>query len=134
MLSSCQLCLERVWPHEGGSESKCSFPDGVFDSVGWNCATANAIRDICDQDADPLDGVARQYCNDQWYATICIDDVRVDGKYLGYALWVSWYKHRGRTEEMFLMGSDDNPRVPTEAECIAIIAHYADKVTKQRST
>jgi hypothetical protein len=116
----CAACEKRGKTWEGG-DPICSFPNGgEFDSAGWNCATANAIRDLCGQD-DPHPAADHRYCNDQHYSTIKVDRVRLlTGSAL--ALWVSWYKHRGRTEAMWLLSENELPRRPTEADCIAVIA------------
>lgn len=119
----CAMCKARgkTW-NEGDPE--CSFPGGgKFNSDGWNCATANAIRDLCGQD-EPCEAADYRYCDDQNYSTIKIDgvDMPSDGRWL--ALWVSWYKHRGRTEAMWLLSEYDPPKQPDAAECEAIIGHF----------
>jgi len=91
---------------------------GAFSGDNWNCATANAIRDLTGQD-DPSDHADCRYCDDQWYSTIKVHDVELGAD--AYALWVTWYKHRGRTEGMWLLGSDV-PARPTEADAVAIIS------------
>ena len=117
----CKMCQERGKTWNGG-DPECGFLESKFSPANWNCATVNAIRDICD--ARPK-GVDYQYCEDENYATVKIDDLLNDreGRWMGYALWVQWYKSRGRTQQMFLLG-DDEPRRPTEEECLAIIAYY----------
>ena len=126
----CKLCQERVkdWSVD---DPQCAFEDGMFSADNWNCATANAIRDICYEGQEPMpSGVDYRYCEDQKYATIWLSelcdnlDERATPMLLGLALWVSWYKNRGRTEAMWLLDNDMPPRPPTEAECLAIIDHY----------
>lgn len=117
---ACRMCKQRgkTW---SGSDPVCSFPSGgPFDARGWNCATANAIRDICGQD-EPHHAADHRYCEDQHYSTIKVDEIDLpSGPAL--ALWVSWYKHRGRTEAMWLLSEYDPPRKPDAADCEAIIA------------
>lgn len=129
------MCLERGkdW---NGSDPKCAFLDGAFSADNWNCATANAIRDICYEGQDQMPhGVDYRYCDDEKYATIYVDHIgrgdvwagieSPDGmEYLAMALWVAWYKSRGKTDAMWLLCSSDGPRPPTEAECLRIIAAY----------
>lgn len=119
----CRMCQarEKTW---SGDDPKCSFPNGgSFDAGGWNCATANAIRDICGQDSQHIRSDYR-YCDDQNYATIKIDDVDLpSGPAL--ALWVSWYKHRGRTEAMWLLCNEGQPRRPDALDCETIIDRFA---------
>ncbi len=40
-------------------------------------------------------------------------------------LYVAWYKHRGTTDQMFIMG--DIPELPTEAHCIRLLEYYKAK-------
>lgn len=121
-MKECAMCKERGQTWEG-SAPKCSFPSaGEFTSDGWNCATANAIRDLCGQD-DPHPAADHRCCEDQHYSTINVSEIDLPSGD-AYALWVTWYKHRGRTEGMWLLG-EDAPRRPTEADAIAIIAALA---------
>lgn len=118
----CKMCRERVkdW---NGSDPVCAF-DGEF-AGNWNCATVNAIRDICYEGQPDVPGVVYQYCDDQKYATINISDIETpDGSGLGFALWVLWYKSRGGTDAMWLLDKYEPPRIPTEEECLLIIEHY----------
>lgn len=110
---TCKKCLERGKTWEG-SDPRCAFPDGKpFERENWNCATVNAIRDlITDMEGAPV------YCDDQYYQTIKTG--HIEG--LPLALWVSWYKRRGRTEAMWLLSEYDPPHLPTEKDCLAIIA------------
>ena len=113
------MCSERgqTW---SGDAPICSFPNGgEFSRNGWNCATANAIRDLTGQDK-PHPAADHRYCDDQHYSTIQIDEIDLPGNG-AYALWVTWYKHRGRTDAMWLL-SEDETRKPTEADALAIIA------------
>lgn len=124
----CQMCLERGGKTWAGSDPTCAFEDGAsFSRDNWNCATVNAIRDICYEGQRQLQrGVDYQYCDDQKYATINIHDILTDDETinLGDALWVSWYKNRGRTDEMWMLGGGDPPRLPTEQDCRIIIRKY----------
>lgn len=117
---TCKACKARgqTW---SGSAPVCAF-DGEF-SDNWNCATVNAIRDIVYEGGPPRTGVDYQYCDDQKYATVKVDEVEFDeGRYL--ALWVSWYKNRGGTDAMWLLSKKGPPRRPTEDELLAICDYY----------
>lgn len=120
---TCEACQSRgqTW---NGDPPRCAF-DGAFGN-NWNCATLNALRDICYEGQDPMpSGVDYQYCDDMKYATIRIDHIeRQDGNRIGMALWVSWYKSRGTTDAVWVLDSDGPPRIPTENELLAIIAGY----------
>lgn len=116
---TCLACQQRGKTWNGGAP-ECAFPNGgEFDPTNWNCATANAIRNLCGQD-DPNQHADYRYCDDQNYSTLMVDEIDIpSGDAL--ALWVSWYKHRGRTEAMWLLDEHNAPRKPTEADCMAII-------------
>lgn len=88
----------------------------------WNCQTVNKIRDICYEGQDLPNGIDYQYCEDQKYATIKVDEVGINAD----ALWVSWYKNRGGTDAMWLLDDGWNPRKPTEKECLKIIDYYKE--------
>lgn len=120
----CMACQTRGKTWSGGAPN-CAFPDGKeFSLDNWNCATANAIRELCGQD-EPNQHADYRYCDDQNYSTINVDEVDLpSGDAL--ALWVSWYKHRGRTEAMWLLDEYNTPRRPTEADCVAIIKAFTE--------
>lgn len=129
----CKMCRERYSggrPESFGSDPKCAFPDGgPFTPDNWQCVTANAIRDIAEAERD---GVICDWSagGAQSSAVIRIDNdypVGFDAITDAHCLFVTWYKRRGRTGGMWLIGDEDNgaPRSPTEAEALAIIAHYA---------
>ena len=129
---ACRMCEDRT-PEDmawfTGAQPKCAFGEGAFNPDNWNCATAGAIRNICGAyDRNDLpEGVCRTWDEDQNYATILIPMYveRPDGRHFGSILYVEWYKSRGCTEEMWLLGV--KPRVPTEKECLAIIAYYQNR-------
>jgi len=120
---TCKKCKERGkdW---NGDDPQCAFVGEFHEN--WNCATLNAIRDICHEGQDPMPpGVDYRYCDDQKYATIQIDGIHDSkGNWIGYALWVCWYKSRGRTEAVWVLDSDGPPRRPTEDELLSIIAAF----------
>ena len=126
---ACQACLMRA-KNWRGSDPTCAFTsEGVFTPKNWNCATANQIRDIGDEDQDRPFWVDYQYCDDQKYAAINIsgmDEERLDGTPL--ALWISWYKHRGGTDAMWLLSYAEAPRLPTEEECLAIVQWHRKRL------
>lgn len=129
---TCKMCRERykgVRPAGFGSDPSCAFPDGgPFTPDNWQCATANAIRDLVES---PHDGVIRDWSagGDQSYAVVRLDNDYDNVPAYADALYVTWYKRRGRTGGMWLLGDEDSaegglPRPPTEAEALAIIKHY----------
>jgi hypothetical protein len=127
----CKACLVRGKTWNGGDPG-CAF-DGEF-SDNWNCATLNAVRDICYEGQNPMPhGVDYQYCDDQKYATIKIDHIECDGERIGEALWVCWYKSRGRTDAVWVLDSYEAPRRPTEEELI-VVSHAYKQSTPNSNT
>jgi hypothetical protein len=43
----------------------------------WNCQTVGLIRDLVYEGQELKQGIQYQYCSDQKYATIKIDDVQI---------------------------------------------------------
>ena len=120
----CALCQSRgkTW---AGSDPICAFGKDSKQR-NWNCATISLIRNICYEGEDLKQGVDYQYCDDQKYATIKVEDIEdLDG---ALALWVTWYKNRGSTDKLLLLFSNKEPRTPTEQECLKIAKHYSDKI------
>lgn len=131
----CEWCRlrGRVWD---GDDPGCAFVDGQpFSGENWNCATANAIRDVVYEaanDGQPLTKVDYRYCEDQKYATVRLLDVAEIwvGDYHALSLWVSWYKSRGGTDAMWLLAEHGPPRPPTESECRRIAEWFSVKYPK----
>ncbi len=124
---SCKKCQVKVKDWKG-EDANCAFNDREFDTDNWNCDTCNDIREICsDWNQEFPDGVQYRYCDDQKYATMDINEIELDDECIGMTLWVSWYKSRGRTEEMWILEVGRDPRRPTEKELLAIIDFYKKK-------
>lgn len=120
---TCEQCKKRGKTWEG-SDPTCAFERGAFNAENWNCASVSLLRDLVYEGQDPMpSGVDYRYCEDQKYATVQVDHVEGVGGAL--ALWVTWYKSRGRTEGAWLMFSDQPPRPPTEDELMAVVRHYS---------
>ena len=108
-VSYCRMCRRRgqTW---SGDKPRCAFPNGVFVTENWNCATANALRDLCgewantndDQNAQILKGV--EEC-----LHVCL----------------TWYKRRGRTEGAWMIHDGRTPEPLTLTEAERIIAANA---------
>jgi hypothetical protein len=120
---TCAMCKARgkTWQ---GSDPTCGFESSEFSTDNWNCATIGAIRSICYEGNELPAGVDYQYCEDQKYATIKVD--HIDGLGGALALWLTWYKCRGRTDEMWLLFDGLSPRRPTAEECELIAAAYGE--------
>ena len=119
-MKTCKACQteKKDW---NGDDRQCAFPNGgEFCSSNWNCATANKIRDICDNPDHLPTGVHYRYCDDQKYAVIPCDEIEEFG---ALCMVVVWYKRRGGTDSIVLIG-DEGPRPPTEKECLVVIDHY----------
>ena len=117
-VEQCAMCQERgkTW---GGENPKC-FLQGFEDN--WNCATLNAIRNICFEGNELPGWVDYQYCDDEKYATIRISEIDIERNPL--ALWVQWYKSRGHTQALWLLYSDRPPKQPNEDELLSIINYW----------
>ncbi len=90
----------------------------------WVGSIVEAIRDICYEGQEELpDGVQYMYCDDEKYATIKIDDVRLEGEWIGCCLYIQWYKTRAYTNQILILG-DGEPREPIDGELLAVIKHY----------
>lgn len=119
MTTTCTACEQRgkTWP---GSDPKCGFLDGSpFTAENWNCATVSKLRSLVAGDCHvSLEArVHLRYCDDQWFATVDLSEM--DAVH-GRTLWLSWYKRRGATEAMWILDEYEAPRLPTEADCLAI--------------
>ena len=142
----CAACRARGKPWKG-DDPRCAFDNKnrLFQEDNWSCATVEGIRDLCYEGQAKLPpGVDYQYCDDQKYASINIDKVELEGSGIGLCLWLTWYKSRGSTDEMWLMNPRNAildspyplgaPRPPTEDEVLAITAYYkaqAQRLAKQ---
>lgn len=129
-MANCRMCEERGQTWQGDSP-KCAFVNGRRFTDNWNCATVGAIRDLVAQDdeRDRPAGIWVRYCDDQWFAVIDVhyidnDHDEMDRRIPGDALFVSWYKHRGRTDGMWFLGSCE-PERPTEAQVLRVLEYYA---------
>lgn len=124
----CAACRARGKTWDGG-DPDCAFQYGKpFSSDNWSCATMDAVRDLAGRYGDPLrDGVIRDYTS-EGYDTYAV--IRVDTDYIDiencHSMYVTWYKNRGRTSALWLLGDEDDgpPRAPIEAEVLAILKHY----------
>ena len=121
-MSACVACRERgqTWR---GDAPRCAFSEGVF-GENWNCATVNMVRDVCyeGQVLDPL--VHYQYCDDQKYS--CINLYEVEGLSGDpYAAWLTWYKNRGRTDQIWLLYNHQPPQRPTEKDILKIVEYFS---------
>ena len=123
---TCKMCKERgkTW---AGSDPACYFDKGEHN---WNCATVNAIRDICEDWNEELpNGAKLTYCGDEKYATIRVYEIgeiceEADVEF-PYCLYIQWYKHRGHTDALWLLG-EGIARKPTEDELLAVIKYYKE--------
>lgn len=127
----CPRCVERGQTWSGGAP-KCAFPNaGKFDPENWNCATANDLRILCGEEEE---GSAEQaffirWDDESWGA---LNLIGVELQRDAYkTLWLSWYKHRGRTDRMYLLSDDGEPEAPDYNDCDAILKHYGRASSKE---
>jgi hypothetical protein len=134
-MKECIKCgLIKNW---NGDDPNCPFQSSETFGENWNCGIINKVRDICDAAIEGKDHrLHYQYCEDQKYVTINIDQVENDeGDFIGLCLWVTWYKSRGATDAMWILSSNENtnPRKPTFMELGKIIDHYAEYCSERCS-
>ena len=100
---SCPRCKSRG-KNWNGTDPKCAFATGVFNPDNWNCATANALREIV-----PADNWNN---NDDQHACL------ITGVEESLHVLLHWYKSRGRTEGawMVTIEGEMKPLTLTEAE------------------
>lgn len=113
----CEACQRRgkTWQ---GDDPKCAFRNGRPWSPGnWNCATDGLLRALYEVESPLIFHVRR---DDQNVMTVCTVDLAIDAQ----ALVMTWYKHRGRTEQAWLIASEGEPRRPTEEDAVRIAAHF----------
>lgn len=124
---ACKKRGDKIWD---GDDPKCSFPSGgAFTAEGWNCATADYVRGLIgDVFGASHERVTKQWQNANWSATINIFDIELSSGHAD-SLWVAWYKNRGRTEAMWLLSRYDQPRLPTEADVLAIATALSPEAT-----
>lgn len=89
----CPRCRGQVKTWDG-DDARCAFPNGIFTSDNWNCATASALRQ--------LDEAGVSYNDDQ-------STVLLHGGNACEAVVVTWYKNRGQTEGAWML---DGSRAP----------------------
>lgn len=123
----CAACRAqgKTW---NGDDPTCAFQHGKpFSPDNWNCATAGMVRDLIGRYHEKArEGIQREYADDQTYATILTHEADLPEDAPNWCLWVTWYKSRGRTGNMMLLGAEESPiaRPPTEAEVVAILDYY----------
>lgn len=129
--NKCKKCLARKKDWEGDDpvcfleyQQENDNAQENFFHKNWNCATLNELRDICYEGQELPYEVDYQYCDDQKYATIKINDIE---NVEGLALWVSWYKNRGETDAVYILDDTLPPRFPTEDELVKIIDYFNNK-------
>lgn len=125
----CAACVARVKNWEG-SDPRCAFtgPGATFTPDNWACATLGHLRELAEDIGRPGVSTTR-YCEHS--QSVCQFDVYEvewpeDGTDMapGFVLWMTWYKSRGKTEGLWLMGDVDAPKRPTEGQCLAVLRHY----------
>lgn len=118
---ACKLCNERGQTWSGGAP-KCSFENGIFSNEGWNCATANALRDLLPDAGNHEYDTFRTRCDDESFGLLSVPD-------FGFIV-MTWYKDRGRTGQIYYMMDEQKPRPLTLAEAEAAI----EILTRERAT
>ena len=113
----CKKCRERVkdW---NGSDPKCAFESGVFDTDNWNCATMNALREIADRDESRI-----LYNEDERAYLMRGVWADEEGRGCDYVV-LTWYKSRGCTTWAMSFFDQEPPQPLTLKEAEAILAQH----------
>ncbi len=109
---TCKLCLVPGYKDWSGDDPKCHFEKGGFNTEGWNCGTANALRKAISPDLI-------QYYEDRNF--LCINIAKRELRAMPLFLFMSWYKSRGRLDSIQLLYSNGSVKVATEEDCVALI-------------
>lgn len=112
----CRLCQVIPWPREWESR-RCAFPDGVFQTENWNCATMNVLRDI----AEALGTTMRADDAEGSIGYVPLGDEDITGY-----LVMTWYKNRGRTHSALVLRLDDPPLPVTEDIALQAVRVFAE--------
>lgn len=121
--SNCRRCQDRGKPKNFGSQPKCAFAneESLFSSENWNCATANAVRDLIDNT------YSSTICYSDDYSLVvmplsCVQVSEAEGEPIGDFLVASWYKQRGTTD-LLLIINDGKSIHPSLEQIETILKH-----------
>jgi hypothetical protein len=122
---TCKYCstLKKDWT---GGDPKCAFRAGRFCADNWMCATMTALRTLFD-DCDPLnESTVPIIVDEQRYVMLPVADIFYRDNEPNYdVLCVGWYKDRGRTETLVLLGDAVICPNPSEKDLERILNFYA---------
>ena len=130
----CKLCIEAGQPEHFGSEIGCAF-DGEF-TDNWNCSTLGKLRVALaggDDWGRVTDSSLIKTFVREDQTTVLVDlrfmdwEKMDDNEVTPDSMFVTWYKRRGRTEQVFLMYDDQEPRQPTESQVLDVVAYINSK-------
>lgn len=127
---ACKMCKERGQTRPG-DPPVCAFEEGQAFDDNFRCATLGALREIIINEDDRPVAHSRPVhlqCleSDEKYAVLRVENIPgIPDETI--ALFVGWYKSRGRTQALWLMSVFADPRRPTESECVAIINYYNER-------
>lgn len=109
-VGQCKMCQERgqTW---AGAPPKCAFPEGVFVTNNWNCATMNAIRDMVERNR-----FRRFHVDEERIGLIIAPETE---RLLPGFVVICWYKNRGKNPVARFMDS---------AECTPLTLERAESV------
>lgn len=131
MSPRCPRCVaeygETGRPENFGSDPQCAFATGTFAPKNWNCATANALRDLCGDawDDNQIPG-AFHWRDDNAgasFGAFWVPEHPHDGG--GFYVAMSWYKNRGATGQIWMFNDDMEPHPLTLQEAEEAITSVA---------
>lgn len=126
----CKECKEnpKRW---SGADRVCGFSiadsSTLFTTQNWMCALLGQLRDLVhDINGSSHEGrIFTFWENDQNQALIQVQQVVLSQR--AEALWMTWYKSRGRTEKIVML-ADDKIWIPIESDIRRIVKHYQQEV------
>ena len=114
MSKKCKYCktTPRDWSE---NDIKCYKEYG---NDNWTCETLLQIRNLQYTENEKI---SYHFYNDQNTLQIEVSDILNNGKWL----WLTWYKHRGNTEQLWILSDRDDPRNPKIKELYKIIEYFS---------
>lgn len=137
----CERCieLEKIWPQEQKiqragfpftmtrSELRCGFnTEGIFSAANWSCGTLIALRRAVDESERTA------WIDDQHFAMLPFECDPVAGLPTMGAICLTWYKHRGRTDNACVLL--DSPNQYSDVQSSFLTLQIAEAVLRQHET
>ena len=112
----CLSCRDRgkSW---AGSDPVCAFDLSESFNDNYACATLLELRELLHKPNDLIKGSVFE---GQHSVLVDLMFTEFPNRHV-VGLYISWYKRRGSTEQIWLLSDNLDPRIPTEQECLLVI-------------